>query len=433
MKSIQVIILTVFGVFILIGVFVFAGIIPSPKIEKQKELSGNLVVWGTADKDIMINLIRQHILSKYDELNVKYIQQEADTFENDLIEALASGIGPDIILLPNDLIVRFAGKIEPFPPEKYPERTFRDSFVEEGEFYISPNLGILALPFSIDPMVMYWNRDMFSSGNVVRPPEYWDEFLTLSPILTKRSDANDIVKSAVAFGEFQNVTHAKDLLSLLIIQTGNPIIIIDPEQGILPTINGLPSRNIPPADEALRFYTDFSDPQKPIYSWNRSLPESKNAFLFQDLAIYFGYASEIRDIQAKNPNLNFDTSRVPQVRGLPHKSTFGKMTGVAVMKASSNKPAAFFTAGILASPDSDAELSEGLHLPPVHRSLLAESPADPFLKVFYDSAIISRSWLDINPKKTYDIFQTAINSIIAGKVRIHGAAERMHAELLLLQ
>ncbi len=432
MKNIQIIISIVFGIFILIGVFVFAGLIPSPKTILQKSTAGKVVVWGATDSILMNDLIQRQITSKYPDLSVKYSEHPADTFANDLIEALASGTGPDLVLLPGDLIVRFSSKVEPFSPTTYPERTFRDTFIEEGELFISPKQGVLALPFTIDPMVMYWNRDMFSAGNIARPPGYWDEFLTLAPILSKRNETNGIAKSAIAFGEFRNVTHAKDILALLIMQTGNPISILG-EGAILPTLSGIPPRNIPPADEAVRFYTDFADPEKSIYSWNRSLPESKNAFLSQDLAVYFGYASELRDIRTKNPNLNFDVARVPQVRDLPFKNTYGKMVGVAVMKASVNKPGAFFTAQLLTAPEFNKGVSDALHLPPTQRALLAKAPSDPFMKVFYDSALVSKSWFDANPEKTSDIFQTVIDSIIAGKVRVRGAVERAQAELLLIK
>lgn len=436
MKNIQIIISVVFGLFILVGVFVFGGIIPSPKTAMEKATTGKVEIWGTIDKNIMGVLIGQQILSKHSNLSVKYSYHRPDTFANDLIEALASGAGPDMAILPNDLIIRFAGKVEPYPPTMYPERTFRDTFIESGELFISPNLGILGLPFTVDPMVMYWNRNMFSNNSIVRPPEYWDEFLTLSPILTKRNDSNDIVKSMVAFGEFGNITHAKDIMALLILQTGNPIIVLGKDltgKAFEPTLLGGTEKNFPPADEALRFFTDFSDPKKSVYSWNRALPESKNAFLSQDLAIYFGYSSELADIQRKNPNLNFDTSRVPQVRDFPFKSTFGNMTSVVVLKTSRNKGAGFFTAQLLTSPEFNKGISDALHIPPTQRSLLAKAPADPFMKVFYDSALVSKSWLDANPERTSAIFQTIINSIISGSVRLHDAVSRAQAELLLLQ
>lgn len=433
MKNIQIIISIVFGLFILVGVFVFGGIIPSPKTAMEKATTGKVVIWGTIDKSLMSDAIQQNILSKNSNLSVQYFQLRADTFANDLIEALASGAGPDLVLLPENLIVRFATKIEPFTDAIYPERTFRDTFIEEGELFVG-SAGIFALPFTVDPMVMYWNRNMFSTANIARPPEYWDEFLTLSPLLSKRTDSNTIVKSAVAFGEFQNVTHAKDVIAMLILQTGNPITTLEKNTFgafVMPTLTA--GKNYPPADEAIRFYTDFSDPEKPGYSWNRSLPESKNAFLSQDLAVYFGYSSELADIQKKNPNLNFDTSRVPQIRDFPFKTTFGKMLGVAVMKTSANKPVAFFTARLLTSPEFNKGISSALSTPPVQRSLLAKAPADPFMKVFYDSALISKSWLDVNPERTNVIFETIINSIISGSVRIHDAVARAQEEISLIR
>jgi ABC-type glycerol-3-phosphate transport system substrate-binding protein len=433
MKNIQVAISVIFAVFIFLGVFVFAGIIPSPKSASEKKITGSVTLWGTINKDVLNELIQKNILSQNTDISIKYSQHSPETFANDLIEALASGEGPDIAILPEDLIARFSSKVEPFSTITYPERTFRDTFIEEGELFVSPGAGVLGLPFIVDPMVMYWNRNIFSSNNIIRPPEYWDEFLTLAPVLSKRSDSNDVLKSAVAMGEFRNITHAKDLLSLLVLQTGNPIFSLTSEGAIVPTFGGVSTQNIPSASEALRFFSDFSDPQKTVYSWNRSLPESKNAFLSQDLAMYFGYASELRDLQTKNPNLNFDTAQMPQVRDLPFKSTFGKMSGVSVMKTSANKPLAFLVAQLLTTPDFNAAISEVFYLPPTQRALLSKIPTDPFLKVFYDSALISTSYLDINPQKTYYIFQNAIESISSGKLRVSGAVEKAQAELSLIK
>ena len=57
------------------------------------------------------------------------------------------------------------------------ERDFKNTYIEEGELYLAAN-GILGLPITVDPMVMYWNRDIFSSAAIAAPPSYWDEFLT---------------------------------------------------------------------------------------------------------------------------------------------------------------------------------------------------------------------------------------------------------------
>lgn len=429
MKNIQIIIFVLFGVFIVFGVLIFAGVIPSPMAAKDAETTGDVLVWGTLPQKDMTQILRGSPFLQYEKIRITYKEHSTANFAVELAEAISNGEGPDVILFPQELIQRLSQKIEPFPPETYPERMFRDTFIEEGELYFTPK-GILALPVMVDPMVMYWNRSMFSTESISAPPKYWDEFLTLAPVLTKRTDANDIRKSAIAFGEFRNVTHAKDLLALLMIQTGNPVVRLG---GGTPTATVVGSgADVPPADEAVRFYTDFSNPQKTTYSWNRSLPESKNAFLSQDLAVYFGYATELLDIQSKNPNLNFDIAPVPQVRDYPFKKTFGKMTGVAVLKTSRQKPVAFFLAGLLASPEVDGVMQHNFRTPPVARALLAAKPTDPYISMFYDAALTAAGWLDPDPAKTERLFQAVIESITSGTARIEGAVARLQSELALL-
>lgn len=430
LKNIQVLIFIAFGLFVAVGILVFAGVIPSPTEKKDSDLTGEILIWGTLPENEVSQILRQGVFSSYSKIRLTYDEHPVDGFANDLAEAISNGEGPDLVLFPSELTYRLSSKIEPFPPEAYSERTFRDTFPEGGEIFFTPK-GILALPVMIDPLVMYWNRNMFSTNNISNPPRYWDEFLTLAPILTKKTDSNDILKSAVAFGEFRNVTHAKDILALLMMQSGNPLVYTEGETHT-PAISGVPQLNIPPVNEAMRFYTDFADPQKSVYSWNRSFPESKAAFLSQDLAVYFGYASELYDLQSKNPNLNFDVSPVPQIRDYPFKKTFGKMFGIAVTKASAQKSSAFFVAGLFAFPDTDKLLQENFHTPPVERALLAERPTDPYAVIFSDSVLTSGGWLDPDPKKTTNLFQAAIESITSGSDRIEGAVKRLESELSLL-
>lgn len=416
MKATQIIIFIFFGSFIILGVLVFGGFIPSPNSKSQaSKPAESVVIWGTLPGASISGLVAAH--------NGTYEEHSVNTFANDLVEAMASGVGPDLVIFPDNLLLRLVTKIEPFPVQAYNERTFHDTFIDEGQLFIGPQ-GILALPLALDPLVMYWNKDMFFTENIANPPRYWDEFLPLSQTLTKRNDANDVLKSVVALGEWSNVNHAKDILALLILQTGNPMTQRQQDGSIISTFSE--DKRFPPADEAIRFFTDFADPLKSNYSWNRSLPRSKNAFLSQDLAVYFGYASELSDIRSKNPNLNFDVASVPQVRNYQFKKTFGRMIGIAVMKSSTKKPAAFSTAILLASFDFGSAA-------PVKRASLASVPTnDLYAKVFSDGALTSASWLDPNPEKTDQIFQSAIESVASGKYSLDGAVRLMNSEVGLL-
>ncbi len=432
MKNIQLIITIVFGALAVLGLFSFAGIIPKPGASNTAKITGNLTIWGTVPKANMDKFLQQYFSPDYSDIHITYVPKNSATFASNIIEALAAGKGPDMVILPNDLIVRFSDKIELFTPAMYTERTFRDTFIQAGEIFIQPGEGILALPFSVDPMVMYWNRDIFTSGGIVEPPKYWDQFLTLSPILTKKSESKEISQSAVAFGEFRNVTHSKDILAMLMLQTGNPMVIRRPGNVFLPVFMGSNEQRIPPVSEVFRFYTDFADPLNMAYSWNRSLPESKNLFIAGKLAVYFGYASEISSIQAKNPNLNFDVALVPQVRDSANRSTFGRVSGLATMKTSPNKSLALYTAQIFSSSKYSEYISSTLATPSPNRSVLAKGTANPFMKVFYDSALISKTWFDLRPELTDGLFQQTVESISSGKSTVVDAVGKLQADFSVL-
>jgi hypothetical protein len=104
----------------------------------------------------------------------------------------------------------------------------------------------------------------------------------------------------------------KEILATLFFQSGNNITERSPVTGEVSAVidkdleKEFEDASGTPTESVLDFYTSFANPSKSLYSWNRSLPNSENAFLNGDLAFYFGYASEIKRIQDKNPNLNFD-------------------------------------------------------------------------------------------------------------------------------
>ncbi len=60
------------------------------------------------------------------------------------------------------------------------------------------------------------------------------------------------------------------------------------------------------------FYTRFARPDNTLYSWNRSFSSDRDRFVSGDLALYFGYGSEGKELERLNPNLNFDIAEVPQ-------------------------------------------------------------------------------------------------------------------------
>jgi len=425
MSNFQIIITGIFVIFILAAVVLFAGF-GSGGVGDKSDI-GEVVIWGTIDERVMVSLFDQITMENKTFHGVKYERKDVGSFNEQLLEALAEGKGPDVFLLPHSLILRHEGKVLPIPHERLPIRDFKDSFVEEGELYLTSQ-GILAMPFMVDPMVMYWNRDIFTGAGISNPPKLWDEFFDLAQKITKKDLNLNILQSTVAFGEFRNVTNAKEILSTLIMQTGNPISRRGEEKLSVLLASGLGTRVVP-AEAALGFFTEFSNPTKSVYSWNRSLSNSKNAFLAGDLAIYFGFASELKELRSKNPNLNFDVAMVPQTEDAGANITYGKMQGLAISRNSKNILGALNTINILSSSKWLTVLSEIVYLPPVRRDLLSKKPADPYQSIFYNAALSSRGWLDPNESETHVIFQNMVESITSGRKRVSEAVAGADAEM----
>jgi multiple sugar transport system substrate-binding protein len=329
-----------------------------------------------------------------------------------------------MVLLPQDLILRQADKFALLPYENYSERTFKDSFIEGSEIYMTPS-GIIGLPFSVDPIVMYWNRDIFGSAGVSLPPTSWTELYALAPKIISKDSNGNISRAMVAMGASANVAHAKEVISLLAIQAGTPIVARN-AQGRVESAFARSAGQVP-GEQAINFYTEFSNPSKPAYSWNRSLGLDRDLFLAGKLAMYFGYASEVAAIRAANPNLNFDVASVPQTAS--RKATFGAMTGFAFLKSSPNLAASVSAAALLTTAELQTLWASETNLPPVRRDLLGTTPANAFLAVFYKSALMSRAWLDPYREATSDVFTRLVDNVTSGRYRASEAVSTASSEI----
>lgn len=423
----QVIILGVFGFFIVAAVFIFAGLGGG---ESEQDI-GTVDMWGTFDQDLMDAYL--NILNDEDSRagNITYQQHSPDHFQQELVEALADGTGPDLFVLDQAHLLRHWDKIRPISFDAMSERAFKDTFVDEAEMFVAGS-GIRGMPFSIDPLVMYWNRDIFSEAGFAKPPEFWDELFLLAERITKKDKANNIERATIAFGEYDNINHAKDIIATLIMQVGGEIVgrLEDGTvyAGLAP--QGF-STNAAPAQTALRFYTEFANPVKTVYSWNRSLPDSLDAFAQGDLAMYIGRASELATIQAKNAHLNFDIAPIPQIKAGTEKRvlTFGTLYTLAIPKVADNQFGAEQMLFFLTSPVASQLFSETFGAPSPRRDLLSQTPNDPLLIVFRNAALLSRAWLDPHAEETDRIFRRMVSDVTSGSLRISDTVQRANQEL----
>lgn len=409
----QIIILIVFILFIIVGVAMFA----TYKGSQSENQPPPITVWGTFPKDKFDQYVAKVNFSLPQQIYITYVEQSPGEFLNNFVAALARGSGPDAILVPADVILPTQDKLTPIPYSVFPQRAFLDQFIDQASVYLGTD-GLMGIPFSVDPMVMYWNRDTFNAAGIAVPPKYWDEFKELNKKLTVKEENGTVTRSAVAMGDFSNVTNARELLGSLILQSGNPITAIDQYGSVSSKLR--PAGNQSPVP-AVTFFTQFVDPGNENYSWNRSWPDSKTAFVSGKLATYFGFASELSTLRNKNPNLNFDVSTLPQLRTGGVTAAYGRLYAFSIVKQTRNANAAFQIISTLTLPQYLANVSNLMYLPSVSRDIIAAGTTDPYIALFNVGALISRTWRDADPAESSKIFGGMVQSITSGQKSIYQA------------
>lgn len=419
----QVVLMAIFGALAIAAVLIFAFAVGNT----GGNSIGQVQIWGTLNQIAFTTVIRQAAEGNQSLSQVAYVEKDPTTYESELTNALASGTGPDLFLLREDHAIIDAPKILLIPYEKLSATTFNNVWVEAGAPYLAEG-GVLGIPLFVDPLVLYWNRDMLSSAGFATPPRFWDEISGIAQKVTKRTDAGTVEKSAIAFGEYRNVDHAKEILATLILQAGGSITARDSTGRLTPALSPRTGETNQATENALRFYTQFADPSKDDYSWSRALPSSREAFSAGDLALYIGYASELPQIARTNPNLNFAVALLPQIRGAERLLTTARVYALSAPRSGRNPPGAVAAAFLLAASDIVRDLSVALGIAPARRDVLA-LPASGEDDLFNKSTIIADSWLDPAPERTAEIFRAMIEDTTSGSVRLSDAVGRADQEL----
>lgn len=415
--------------FILIGIFasmavialILLGTFQSSTDKADLQFGGEVVIWGTQPAAVFERAFQDITLENSDFNVVKYFAVDADNFDSVLVNAIAEGRSPDLVILASEDLVKHRAKLTPIPYTSLPERTFKDNYVDGAELFMLQD-GVYALPFAVDPLVMYWNRDLFASYGIPQAPRTWESIVnTVVPQVTIRDEARSIAQSALAFGEYRNVHRAKEILMMLAMQSGSQLVR-DTEQGYRIEINNSSNESIrAPFEAALQFFSSFSNANNPLYSWNRAQPLDEQAFIAGDLALYFGRGSEAEGLNNKNPNLNFDIAVVPQGEGVTIRRTHGVFYGFAIPRAALNPSGAYAAAQLLSNGVYTEELVRNLNLAPVRRDIIATGDSSPYRSVMYDSALVARGWLDPSPRASAGAFQQMVEDVIANRTRLSQA------------
>ena len=387
----------------------------NPFAKKPAQLNPvKLTVWGVYENNDDLKILFDKYTQIHPTISFEYRKFRPDEYEKQLLEAWAEDRGPDIYFLPNNLIGKYQNKITPLPQQitlpyrevksggigsfqktdiidyvkkvstislngliqNFPEVIYRDN-VKDNQIY--------GLPLSLETMALFYNKEILDNANIPLPPQTWIEFNDMVKNITLLDENNNFIQSGVALGAVDNITNASDIVALLIMQNGIPIV------GDNNKISFGQEDDLNLTVQAINFFNDFSNPIKEVYSWNKEQNEAIEAFKSGQTAFFFGYPNHIEEIQ-KNPKINFGVTKIPQIsKNYNHVNLANYWVMTVSHKTISADPAWGFI-DFAIQPENVKMYLEQTQKPTAIRSLIEEQKQNLKIGPFAEQILTAQSW-----------------------------------------
>lgn len=429
------------------------------KEEKEAAKPVQLIYWSVWDSPGDLRPLIASYRALHPNINIRVIKLRFEEYEKKLLESFAYGkpAPPDIISLHYGWLKKYIqnGSIVPIPKTvtslyQYKEKSLgiKEEVISElrtiktltpydiQQRYLNVvfnniviNNQIYGLPFSVDTMVLYYNRNLLDKANIPLPPTTWQEFQSaVKKITAFDNDGKTIKVAGAALGTANNIRRSADILMLLMMQNGAEII--SNNQVLFASQK---TRDYNPGLEALRFYMDFSNPKKEVYTWNAEMPHALEAFANGKLAFYFGYSFDLPLIRAYSKNkIPIGITKMPQIQGAPEKhiANFWVQT---VSSRSKNANEAWDFLLFASKPEEVKKYLSASKRPTALRELIQEQLNDNDLNIFASQLLNSQTWYsgyDYNAAEIY--IQDMIQRVLKGedpKLSINLAVQRVRQTL----
>lgn len=421
----QLVLIGIVVVIVTAVILLFTGVIPGLRTNQPSGLSGAITVWGIFDDEKAIgdSLIADFKLA-FPNVIVTYRQVDEATYEQDLINALAAGNGPDVFYVKNTWLIKHADKLSPlsqadFPPTQIPQ-LFPD--VVGKDFILNDQ--VYALPLYLDSLALFYNKTILDQAGIAQPPKTWVEFENVVKKLTRFDNVGRIARAGAAIGgSARSINEASDLLSLVMLQQGTQMVSPNLSQATFSESKG---------KAALDYYTSFARPNSRTYTWDPLFHYSIDAFSEEKVAMIFNYAFQIAQIKEKNPFLNFAVSPMPQID--PDKAVnYANYWGLGVSNKTSRPDLAWaFVLSATIDEATNLHYLNSAKRPPALRSLIAISMDDPVVGVFSRQALTATDWPQVDATAINIAFTRMIDFVNSGQLTSSRAIEQAEEEITRL-
>lgn len=345
-------------------------------------------------------------------VNINIRQVRVDEFENQLTNALADDVAPDIITVNVRDLRNYSSRLAEMPAKVKVSNIYvkgqyvKETVVEIEEIgmptansvknafistvYNDAVIGgkIYGLPLAVDTMAIYYNKDLLDRAEIPEPPKTWDEFMKAVKSATRFNEKGDIIQSGVAMGTAKNISNSFDILSLLMMQSG-----VKMAYGTSVNFaNGVREAGVKhPALTALRFYTDFAQQTKEVYTWNEKMGSAFTEFAHGKTVFYLGFASDWPRIKNQAPQLNIEVMPMLQLNE-KNPINVANYSVEAVVKKTKHSNEAWEFVAFMTKPENVKKYTEATHQPSPLRNQINEQKEDLTLAPFAGQILNAENW-----------------------------------------
>lgn len=392
-----------------------------------------LTWWKPFDDPRLVQPLIDEFQKEHPNVRVKYVQKNIETYEDEVLQALAAGNGPDIFSIHNDWLPKHQDKLVPAGASGPTLREFKEQFAAVASADLVVGDKVYAMPLSVDVLALYYNRDLLASTSIARPPATWEELVGMTPKLTRQDTFGNFTRSAVAMGASDNVNRAPDILGLLMLQNGTPFYSPSAQGGSIDQqISDGKSGSYSPGERALQFYTQFANPAKVTYTWNARANNSVEAFGAGQVAMVLSYSYLREQLADRAPFLNYAVAPAPQIALEDIKVNYANYWAEAVAKQGKHQDAAWQFLKFIAQKEVLRKYYEVQKAPSSRIDLLEEQQSDPEIGVFAENALSAKSFYKPDSAAMESIFVQMIDDVVLRSVSPNEAIKSAGQKMRLL-
>lgn len=316
-------------------------------IEGQVELD----YWGLWEPVSVVQPLIDEFEDQNPNIKINYSVPAFSNYETRLFTRLQQAAGatepaPDIFRIHNTWMPKYYNYLSPLPAQVMSAEEYREKFYPTAvSDFTAKDGNIYAIPWYIDGLVVFYNKQLLSAVGVQKPPADWDGFFELAQRLTQKDASGRILKSGLAIGTSRNIHHSAEIMAYLLVLEG--VEVMDETRTRV-------TLNTPRVESVFKTYTDFARGDDAI--WSSTLRSDLEMFYTGDLAMMIAPSWKTFNIIEAAPTIEFDTAPLPQLQANPEDVFYATYWGDAVSKTSSNPLAAWKFLNFLSKKEQQMRL-----------------------------------------------------------------------------